>query len=330
VSVAYLDMDGLDAGEYRVEMTLWPEGRLVLSQMGRRHETFFTELRRARSGARVAGLLAHGVTQPETFEGVWVGAAGRPRAVEILVYDTHLTLVPADGDPFQIPFGKVTRARASDEPHSVALDTSGGPELLRQLGRRRDACREAITARLDAHARTLRELTGQDGFADGLGVPKTRVRDFDALLARFAAPSRAACAAALLAASWGGEPRLGFVQLLDPDGETLASPSSLPERWCAFLLAPIGDLTALEVIAGPAAATYLFRTPIERVNQDLQLLHFRRAPLALTDEQASLALTNPHRLALRRLEPLRRLRASTVARLIHNEGWERALREALS
>ena len=58
-------------------------------------------------------------------------------------------------------------------------------------------------------------------------------------------------------------------------------------------------------------------------------MHFRRAPLALTGEQAVPAPGNPHRLALRRLEPLKRLRAGMRARLIHGEGWSAALEGAL-
>ena len=149
------------------------------------------------------------------------------------------------------------------------------------------------------------------------------------MVERYTAPSRAACAETLIAAATD-DARIGFVQLLDPDGETLAPPSPLPERWGAFLLVPIGGLTALEIVAGPAAATYVLRAPIDEVNRDLQLMHFRRAPLALTEEQAIPTATHPHRLALRRLEPLRRLRACTVGRLVHNEGWEEALRRVIS
>ena len=89
-------------------------------------------------------------------------------------------------------------------------------------------------------------------------------------------------------------------------------------------------MTVLEILAGPSAATYVFREDIDAVNRDLQLLHFRRGPLALTAEQAELTPSNPHRLALRKVEPLQRLRASTVARLIHDESWHESLRSALA
>ena len=69
---------------------------------------------------------------------------------------------------------------------------------------------------------------------------------------------------------------------------------------------------------------------IEAVNRDLQALHFRLAPLALTEQQAEVTPVNPHRLALRKLEPLQRLRQGTTARLLHTEGWAEALHSALA
>ena len=73
----------------------------------------------------------------------------------------------------------------------------------------------------------------------------------------------------------------------------------------------------------------MFRDDIDTVNRDLQLLHFRRAPLALSEEQAAISVDNPQRLALRKLEPLKRLRSAIVARIIHNEGWTSATQETL-
>jgi hypothetical protein len=323
IRVSYLDADGFRAADYRIELDLWPEGRLVLSQLGRRFETFARELRGVRNRARVAGMLAHGITAPEVFAGALLGG-GPPRPAEIQVYDTHVTVVPQDGDPWQVPFGAVTAVRAQDDPPAIALETEVGRVAIGQLARQRDAFQRAVMERLEAQSRLLTEVTGQRGFADGLGIPKSRVEGFERLRAGFTAPERASCAEALLRKATG-EPRLGLVQLLDPDSEALRSPDPLPENWAAFLLVPAGDLTILEILAGPSAATYVFRGGIEAVNRDLQALHFRRSPLALTSEQAELTPANPYRLALRKLDPLRRLRERTTARLIHNDGWAKAL-----
>jgi hypothetical protein len=328
VTVSFLDADALNAADYRITLSLWPGGQLVLSQLGRRFDTFTQELRRVRNQARVAGLLAHGVTMPDVFGGAVLSDAG-PCLSEFQVYDTHVTVVPADGDPWQIPLGAVTAVRSQSEPPAVAIETGTHLTILGQLARQREACQAAIVERREAQRRLLAELTGQSGFSDGSGIVRSAIRGFQQLQERFTAPERAPCGSALLAVATG-DPRLGFVQLLDPDGERVRCPAPLPDNWSVFLLVPVGPLTLLEILTGPAAATYVFRCEIDAVNRDLQLLHFRRAPLALTAEQAELTPGNPYRLALRRLEPLQRLRSVTVARLVHNEGWERALRAVLT
>jgi hypothetical protein len=328
VTVVFLDADGLRAGDYRLELDCWPEGRLVLTQLGRRFDGFARALAGARNRARVAGLLAHGITLPEVFPGA-VLDSGTPRAAELQVYDTHITVVPESGDPWQVPLGALSAVRGADDPPGVVLESATGRTVLGQLARRRDELLRSVARRLEEQARRLVEVSGQAVFADGVGVARDRIAGFDTLVERFAAPARLACARALLARATG-EPRFGFVQLLDPDGEALQSPSALPEHWASFLLVPVGDRTTLEILAGPSAATYVFRSELEAVNRDLQALHFRRAQLALTGPQAEVTATNPHRLALRRLEPLRRLRACTTARLIHDGGWDEALREALA
>ena len=79
VTVAFLDADALRAADYRIELDCWPAGTLVLSQLGRRFDTFSAELRRSRNQARVAGLLAHGISMPEVFPGaVLDGGTARP------------------------------------------------------------------------------------------------------------------------------------------------------------------------------------------------------------------------------------------------------------
>lgn len=325
--IPFLDADALRAADYQIELDLWPGGRLILTQLGRRFDTFAQQLRRFRNQARVAGLLAHGITGPKAFAGAVLGNE-KPQPAELQLYDTHLTVIPQVGDPWQMPLGALAAVNTQDDPPAVVLNTEAGSTVVGQLARHRDAFRQALMERLDEQARLLTRLTGQEGFADAIGLPRARVAGFDRLLERFTALERMTCVQALLAAATG-EPHLGFVQLLDPDGEVLSSPEALPEDWASFLLVPAGALTVMEILAGPSAATYVFRGALEAVNRDLQTLHFRRAPLALTGEQAELTHGNPYRLALRKLDALKRLREGTSARLIHTENWAKALQEAL-
>ena len=55
----------------------------------------------------------------------------------------------------------------------------------------------------------------------------------------------------------------------------------------------------------------------------------RRQTLALGDAEARLTPDNPLRLALRALEPLRRLRDRTTARVVHTDGWPASFRAAI-
>ena len=328
VTIAFLNADTLRAADYRIEIGCWPAGTLVLTELGRRFDTFAAELRRARDHARVAGLLAHGVVMPVVFSGAILDT-GASCPVDCHVYDTHVTFVPTDADPWQLPLGALTAIEARDDPPAVTLGTADGPTVVGQLARMRDEFLRTVTQRRDAQAQLLEVLTGVPGFADGLGIERPRVPGFERLVERFTATDRAECAAALLKVARGGEPRLGFVQMLDPDAESLRSPEALPEHWASFLLVPAGPLSVLEFLSGPSAATYVFAAPMADVNRDLQLLHFRRGALALSGKDAEPVPGNPWRLALRKLEPLLRLRASTRARLIHNEGWADALSRAL-
>jgi hypothetical protein len=200
---------------------------------------------------------------------------------------------------------------------------------LLRLGRQRDAVIRAVTAARDLQARTLEGYTRRDGFADGQGVRRDSLDGFEYLLERSCSAERLDGAKTLLALAAGGEPRLGYVQLLDPDSDPVRARAPLPEHWASFLLVPVGPRVVLEILAGPSAATYVFEGDIADINRDLQQLHFRRAQLALTDEQAALTPDNPNRLALRKLEPLKRLRAATRARVIHSDAWRDAINAAV-
>ena len=329
VRVSFLDVDQLGASDYRIALGLWPEGSLELSGLGRRYDAFTQQLAAVRSRARVAGLLAHGVTKPEVFDGAVLGGGGAPAAASLEVFDTHLTVVPSEADPWQLPLGALTELNVQDDPPAVSVTVNGVASVFGMLGRRRDAFLQAVAKRRDATAQALEALTGHSCFADGLGVSADRLGAFDDLLGRVCAPERTETARALTEAA-SAPSRLGFVQLLDPEGETLPARDPLPEPWAAFLLAPLGGTrTALEILSGVKAATYVFEAAIEEVNRDLQALHFRRGALALTDAQAALTPTNPYRLALRRLQPLVRLRAATIARILHTDGWSAAFAAAM-
>lgn len=329
IHVEWLDVDGLLDAERVLTLTLWPSGTLRLSMLGRRHETFARALGGARDAARVRGLLAHGLGTPAAFDGS-CALDGSVVGARLLVYATHVTAVPEGRDPFQIPFGAVADVRFDPDEHRVVVTAAEGAHAFGHLARRTEAFARALGTARDDQARRLAEASGTSAFADGLGVPAGDLPDFDRHLAAFTAPERGASADEVLARADREGTRLGLVELLDPDEESLAAKSPLPANVAAFLLVPVGDRVVLELLSGPPAATYVFRGEAAAVNRDLQAIHFRRGALALTERDAEGEAGRPHRLALRRLEPLRRLRTALVARVLHSEGWKAGLARALA
>lgn len=329
VRVEFLDADSL-ADEQRVlTLGLHPAGTLRLSMLARRHETFAKALGEARDAARVRGLLAHGLGAPQLFDGA-VLEPGPARDARLLVWPTHLAVVPSGADPFQVPFGLVTDVAFSEGTWEVVLATPGGRYHLGRLARRTEAFARAVRTARGAMLERCAEASGTPLFADGRPVAADALgRDFERLLEAWSAPERLAGAREIVRRAGRASAALGLAELLDPDGEGLAAKVALPENTAAFLLATVGERVVLELLSGPSAATYVFRGTADAIASDLAELHFRRRALSLTEAEVRGPAGRPYRLALRRLEPLRRLRAATAARVIHDERWRDGLRAAL-
>jgi hypothetical protein len=327
-SVDFLDVDSLSDADLTVTLGLFPWGSLRLSQLARRHETFVRALREGRDRARTAGMLAHGIDTPVRFDGL-VRLPNEERDAAFLVYATHLTVVPWDGEVFQIPFGAMQAVRFIPESWVVEVEAPGGPFGFGQLARHTDPFFRALSTARDAQAIRLAEISGSGLFADGAGVPASKLDSFDRLLESWSAPERLEGARALIARGDRPSAQIGLVELLDPDEEGLAAKVPLPGNVAAFLLVQFAGRNALEVLCGPAAATYLFQGGIEAIGRDLQAIHFRRRPLALSAAEEKGSAGRPYRLAFRRLEPLRRLRTATEARVVHSEGWKDAVDRAV-
>lgn len=323
-AVAHLDADALLDHERTIVVDVWPSGRVTLSMLGRRHDTFAAALAGARQARRLEGMLAHGIDAPARFRGAVV--APEFAAADLLLYPTHLAVAPAFGDAWQIPLGAVGAIDHDAVDWTVAVEARGSLVRFGQLGRDTEKFAGALRSAVDRSREAL-GAPASSPFADGRGIAETALPAFRDRVARWCAPERAGCAEAILARATA--PRLGLVKLLDTDGEKLASPDPLPESVAAFLLAPVGRAVVLEILSGPSAATYVFEGEVEAINRDLQEIHFRRRPLQLPDAELA-SPASPYRLAARRLAPLRRLRGATRARIVHDERWGASLERALA
>lgn len=360
--IEFLDVDSVRSSDFEIELSLWPEGKLLLRKLGRLWESFAAALSDARDDAALHGVLAHGLAERARFEGAVVGEEP-PSPAWLRVYPTHLAAVPRGGLPFQIPWGAVEEIRLEESSYSILFRSGSETRRIGRLGRRTEAfqraCEEArreqqerIVLAVTPHLPVLPPIASRRllaGFQDGLGVAQS-VLDaaapgaFHRLLERVSSAERLERAKNLVASAVPGEARVGIVELLDEneggeDAQEKAAPT-LGENLAAFLLVPIASApaVALELLCGPAAATYLFRIPegnasagLSSINADLQAIHFRRAVLALTETRAAGPEGRPYRLALRAVPAVFRLRAATVGRLIHGRGdFDAALQKALA
>ena len=330
VRVGFRDADTFSDERRVLTLGLHPSGQLRLSMLARRHETFARALAEARDAARVRGLLAHGLGVPERFDGA-VLEPGPASDARLLVWPTHVTVVPVGSDPFQLPLGSVDDVRFVEGTWEVVLATRTGTFHFGRLARRTDAFARAVRKARTAMLERCARASGTRLFADGRAVPATDLdTGFERLLVSFSAPERLDGAREIVKRAGRDSCALGLAELLDPDDEGLAAREELPENTAAFLLAHAGGLVVLELLSGPAAATYVFRGTPTAIAGDLAGLHFRRRGLALSDTEVRGPAGRPYRLALRRLEPLKRLRAATAARVIHDGGWGEALSKALA
>jgi hypothetical protein len=367
----FLDVDAVRSADYGIELSLWPEGKLVLARLGRLWESFAAALLDARDDAALHGALAHGLAEKARFDGA-IADAESPVSAWLRVYPTHLAAMPRGGLPLQVPWGAVEEIRFDEPSYSVVLRAGAVERRFGRLARKTEAfrlaCEEArreqqerIALAVKPHLPALspiasRRLTG--AFQDGLGVSRSVLEavapgSFDGLIELLASGERRERARKLAAASRPGEARVGIVELLDAEQRTeegagketgTAPPQAetppLSENLAAFLLAPLAaaPVVALELLCGPAAATYVFQANaadpaggLAGINVDLQTIHFRRAVLALTEAQALAAAGRPYRLALRAVPAVARLRAATLARIAHRRGdFETALGQAIS
>lgn len=329
VRVEFLDVDALTDERRVLTLAVHPAGTLRVSMLARRHETFAKALSAARADARVRGLLAHGLGVPERFEGA-VLEPGPAADARLLVFPTHVAAIPAGADPFQVPLGSVIDVSFTEGTWEVVLATPSRSYHFGRLAHRTDPFARAVRKAREAMLERCAKASGTRLFADGRAVPATALgTDFERLLVSFSAPERLDGARAIVKRAGRDACRLGLAELLDPDEDSPEAKEELPQNTAAFLLATFGERVVLELLSGPSAATYVFRGTTDAIASDLAALHFRRRGLALTDEETRGPAGRPYRLALRRLEPLKRLRAATAARVLHTEGWGESLEKVL-
>ena len=208
--------------------------------------------------------------------------------VDVHLFQGSLVVEPRGGGTTSVPLSSIVDVTRDGWTITIRQRVFD-PVVIRGVGQRTDE--------LLADLNGARELAGDNGWAaSGQTVSGSRAEEV-ALLADLAGDR-------LRGGTW-----------------TDAGQEPMP-----FVLAPVGDLVAVEATDADDRATYIFRVDdVERLNAVLVLTTFRREVYSLPDDQLGRWAT-----AVRVLEPVRWLRGALAARVIHDESWPDKIRAALT
>ena len=228
------------------------------------------------------------------------------KVIDIALCQGAVVIEPRGGSTTGVPLSSIVDV--ARDGWTITIHQRGfDPVAVRALGQRTDEFLEDLRrAREDLSAATRAAIGGlplDDGWAvEAKGEVRAAVMS-----------GERADEAELLAGLAGDRLRAGIWT----DGGRTSMP---------FLLAPVGDLVAVEATDADDRATYIFRTEdVERLNAVLVLTTFRREVYSLADDELGRWAT-----AVRVLEPVRWMRGALAARVVHDDSWPDKVRAALA
>lgn len=363
------DMDAVSAeGDLGITLALAGGLKLRLSKLGTRRDALLRELRAAWREHAVDRLRLGEATSPVRFDAD-VTRGGQTSPAEVRVYSTRITVLPERGEPFAQTLGSVTGVVFDDASYAVNFTAPDGDWSAGKLGKQTQPFQRLIEERRGAlHTRGGKALAqllpGYDSLTlrrIGALLPDAAVASASALDAikpgTFGALAKAAAATPALQKSLAelqkraasGESAVCIAESRSPSDTEAEEPEPQPEGdepaeaippnpalegrtiGLVFPLAG-GKVLAVEVGGHAGKATYLFRangTTPKQLLADWAQLDFKREPIYLAEDKLCSGPHGSWRMALRRSEPLQRLRAAYLGRLAHGANWSANLDKQL-
>ncbi len=298
LAVTWLDADVVHEADHSVSLTL-PHGELTIAHLGTGFDRFCGDLREARGKVRRPALTQSTGAPLDSYV-----SHDRGEIVDVHLCPGALVVEPRGGGATAVPLPSIVDVTRDGWTITISQRVFD-PVVLSGLGQRTDE--------LLGHLRRAREDLGAAArAASGFPLDDGWAVDPDGALRAAVLGGERAAEAEVLAGLAGDRLRVGIWT----DGGRASMP---------FLLAPVGDLVAVEATDADDRATYIFRVDdVERLNAVLVLTTFRREVYSLPDAQLGRWAT-----AVRVLEPVRWLRAALAARVVHDDAWPDKVRAAL-
>lgn len=311
--LAWLDIDDVLEGDHRVSLVLADASTITLGQTGRTHDRFMSELRAARRAVRLPALAMATGAPAASFE-----SRHPDSPADVHLFDKALVIEPRSGIPTCVPLSLIDEVRRDGytihlrcrglAESSVRMLGARTDEFAERLDRARTALRGATAHAYEAYDSALAGCTVPDGWA----VTRTASTSVWEAMHRAASAGDRAAEVAVFTELAGDRLAYG----LFTDGGEHALP---------FLMAPVGEVVAVEAVGGEDRATFVFRTTdLTQLNAALVTIAFRREALSLP-----LGQLGRWAVAARTSPTVQWARSAFTARVVHDARWEQALRTAV-
>ncbi|MDD5032487.1 MAG: hypothetical protein PHR36_05645 [Patescibacteria group bacterium] len=349
ISLPLSDISDFFAEEYKISLSFWGGGKVLVSEMGYQYDDFVKALTKLRHEIIQKELLMKESGKKAGFRGDYdyqKDGEKRSGEAEVEIYDTGLVIKPEQGDLIRIPFTEITDFSEKDYKISImagfALSLSNFGERFDSL---RGALREALNELSLKTQLTLKELLpdldpltvqrASELLKDGQAVSKDEI---DKISPKIWLNLEKKLESLNIKESYDFLKSLSKVERIFI-GVKRDLMGDLTGEYIWFLV-PVfskkgGDYLAMEAastIEGGGKATYFFKIPkgedlddlIKKINRCMLAINFRREPIYLSDEDLEKPNYSKYKIAISKIPELKLLRQLFCGRVVHAspENWK--------
>jgi hypothetical protein len=131
--IPYRDIVELSEGDYRIQLNLTSNEKLILFNLGYRYEDFLRELNRLRNAVLLKDMLIDEKLRKSEVEASFQyldedNEELRKGKCKLRVYETSIVVIPEKGEIFRIPYSDVSKIH--EEDYTLIVSTEFGEKII--------------------------------------------------------------------------------------------------------------------------------------------------------------------------------------------------------
>ncbi|HYF95814.1 MAG TPA: hypothetical protein VD969_26655 [Symbiobacteriaceae bacterium] len=341
-SLYYSDIDRVTDLNHELELRL-ADGRVFsIYFLGTWYGQCLTDLRLRRGAQLTRNLGMLDAEFQKEFRGAYTfespeGARHADRAARIALYRTSMVVEPDGGDFWSAAYADIDLMGFDAGRYALDMQLDLGERIsFSMLGTRFGELEGEIR-------RLIREMYERTAAAlAGLGLSADAALSLAALLRQGKAvrQERVTALAPGLWPTFAADRQASFEWLRSVAAELYvgfreAFSGGKPVYWYVAVFPEQGAM-AVEVPSEEGNATYVYRLDgppersVARLSRAMVALNFRREVISCSDAELNEGRMSRYRVAVRKLEYVRRLRGMFIGKAAHTEGWQRRVEELLA